>query len=210
MLSAWMALAAPALIHTQTSTAGVFDAGRPIDGLLGLIGIIGAVICLASHNSDSQNATGSLATVMVGPFVGGIMLIAVSTATALSLTTTEVLMLIVILAVIAILVRIRLPTIIRRALVTPYIIVSGSLFWRLIDEVTGGDLISQLRMVPLSSFQAIEPVVGFLLAFSAIYYAMLIYAPRQFTESEGSLLSWLIRYLLFALGIWLGATWLTG
>jgi hypothetical protein len=208
-----MALAAPALIHTQTSTAGVFDAGRPIDGLLGLIGIIGAAICLASHNSDSPNATGSLATVMIGPFVGGIMLIAVSTATALSLTTTEALILIVILAVIAILVRIRLPTIptiIRRALVTPYVMVSGSLFWRLINEVTGGNLISQLRTVPLPSFQTIEPVVGFLLAFSTVYYAMLIYAPRQFAESEGSLLSWLIRYLLFALGIWLGATWLIG
>jgi hypothetical protein len=117
------------------------------------------------------------------------VLIAVSAATALSLTSSAVLILIVILGIIAILVHIRLPSIpaiIRRALVTPYVLVAGSLFWRLIDAVTGGDLIGQLRRVPPSDFQTIEPVVGFLLAFSAVYYAMLIYAPRQFAESEGA------------------------
>lgn len=50
-------------------------------------------------------------------------------------------------------------------------------------------------------------MIGFLVAFSAVYYAMLIYAPRQVAEREGGLLAWGLRYLMFLGGIALGAGW---
>jgi len=46
-------------------------------------------------------------------------------------------------------------------------------------------------------------------AFSAIYYAMLIYAPRQIAEREGGVVEWLLRYATFAVSIALGIGWLS-
>ena len=210
LLSAWVAFVGPALIRVQNSSAGLFDASRPIDGLLDLVAVVGAVICLASRDPDRSRS--SSISAFVGPFVGGLLLISISASTALGLTSVMALFVIGVVGVISVLVRTRLPTlpiIVRRALVTPYVLVTGSLFWRVIDAVTGGgDLISRLRVVSLSDFQSIEPIIGFLLAFSAIYYAMLVYAPRQVAEPEGSLFAWLVRYLLFVFGMALGAAWL--
>jgi hypothetical protein len=199
------------MIKSQTSTAGPFNLGRPIDGVLGLIALTGAILCLASKDSNHSNPTGTLAWSTVGPFTGGLLLIGISAATALNLTSNAVLALSAGLGVAAVYAHFKLPalpTIIRRAMITPYVLVTGSQFWQLINAVTGNDLIGQLRAVPPTSYGAIAPIVGFLLAFSAVYYAMLIYAPRQFAESGGSLVAWVIRYMMFILGMALGATWL--
>jgi hypothetical protein len=51
------------------------------------------------------------------------------------------------------------------------------------------------------------PVIGFLVAFSAVYYAMLIFAPRQVADREGGLVVWALRYLMFLGGIALGTGW---
>jgi hypothetical protein len=81
----------------------------------------------------------------------------------------------------------------RRVLVAPFVLVAGGLYWSFIEAVsgTGG-----------------APLV-FLIAFSAVYYAMLIYAPRQVAEREGSGLVWVLRYLAFAVSIVLGIGWLS-
>ncbi|HEX7490849.1 MAG TPA: hypothetical protein VF337_03995, partial [Candidatus Limnocylindrales bacterium] len=47
-----------------------------------------------------------------------------------------------------------------------------------------------------------------LIVASAIYYAMLIYAPRQIVEQEGTPLIWLRRYGLFVVSVVLGIAWL--
>ncbi len=41
-------------------------------------------------------------------------------------------------------------------------------------------------------------------AFTAVYYAMLVYAPRQVAEREGSARSWLARYVLFLVATVIG------
>ena len=48
---------------------------------------------------------------------------------------------------------------------------------------------------------------GFLLAFSAVYYTMLVYAPRQIAEREGGFVTWVLRYLLFVAGVAAGLVW---
>ena len=48
---------------------------------------------------------------------------------------------------------------------------------------------------------------GLLLAFSAVYYAMLVYAPRQVAEREGTLVTWVLRYALFVAGVVFGLAW---
>ncbi len=59
-----------------------------------------------------------------------------------------------------------------------------------------------------ADLRAGAPLIGFLLAFSAVYYAMLVAAPRQVAEREGGLVSWVVRYLLFVVGVAFGIAWL--
>lgn len=59
-----------------------------------------------------------------------------------------------------------------------------------------------------AGFQAIAFELGVVVAFSGIYYAMLIYAPRQVAEPEGGPLTWLVRYGLFLASVTVGAAWL--
>ena len=53
--------------------------------------------------------------------------------------------------------------------------------------------------------------VGLLLGFGTlgvlIFYVMLVFAPRQVAEREGSLLNWAFRFLVFLLALTIGTTW---
>jgi hypothetical protein len=212
LLAGWVVLVAPALVHVQASASGPFDGGRPIDGLLGLGAITGAAVCLATRTAGAPRGPGLLGSAAVGPFVGGLLLVIFSTASALDLGQAAGLALAGVVVTMALVARIRWPeppSIVRRALVTPYILLAGGLFWNLIGAVTaGGDLPARIRSVAGSDPGSVLPVVGFLLASSAVYYAMLVYAPRQVAEREGGAAAWLVRYALFVASIALGAGWL--
>ena len=61
---------------------------------------------------------------------------------------------------------------------------------------------------PVSDLQTIGFVLGILVAFSGVYYLMLIYAPRQIAEPEGGLRTWLLRYAVFLVSVVVGVSWL--
>jgi hypothetical protein len=210
LLAGCVAIVAPAVIHLQP-TSGIFDPGRPLDGLAGIGAIAGAAVCLATRPADTP-ASGIGVSGAVGPFVGGFLLVILSTASALDLSngaTVAVLIAIATLAVVARLRWPRVPALVRRALVTPYVLVAGGLFWSLIGAVTsGGDLVTGIRQAAPSDIRGVLPIIGFLLAFSAIYYAMLVFAPRQIAEREGGPVAWMVRYALFVASVALGAGWL--
>ena len=212
LLAGWVALVAPALIHVQATSSGPFDPGRPVDGLLGLVAITGAAVCLATRPAGVPRGPGLLGSAAVGPFVGGLLLVIFSTASALDLGQATGLVLAGAVVAIAVVARIRWPeppSIVRRALVTPYVLLAGGLFWNLIGAVTaGGDLPARIRSVAGSDPGSVMPVVGFLIASSAIYYAMLVYAPRQVADRDGGPVAWLVRYALFAASVAFGAGWL--
>jgi hypothetical protein len=207
-----VAVVVPALLTTQAPAAGLFDPGRPLDGLLGVVAVVGAAVCLAARHPDDRARTGSPASAAVGPFVGGLLLVVASTAAALDLSENAVVGLVVATAIVAAVVRLRLPppsSVARRALVTPYILVTGRLFWTAIGAVTAnGDVPAAIRQAGVADIASVLPIVGFLLAFSAVFYAMLVYAPRQVAEPDGGPFAWLVRYGLFAASVALGAGWL--
>jgi hypothetical protein len=211
LLAGWVALVAPAAIHLQSSS-GIFDPGRPLDGLLGIVAIAGAAVCLATGSTGATSGRGLGGSAAVGPFVGGLLLVALSTVSALELAEAAALAIAVAIAGLAVLARLRwptLPTMVRRALVTPYVLVAGGLFWSAIGAVTsGGDLTAAIRQAAPSDIRAVIPIVGFLLAFSAVFYAMLVFAPRQVAEREGGPIAWVVRYALFVASVALGAGWL--
>jgi hypothetical protein len=210
LLAAWVALVAPTVVHIQAGSGGVFDGGRPLDGLFGLVGILGVAVCLAT-GSDGDQHEGFAASAVIGPFSGGFLLVAISTVSALGLPQAAAVAVAVVVIAVALATRLRYPVLparVRRALVTPYVLVTGGLFWSLIGAVTGGGTVAAVRDAVPADPQGALPVAGFLIAFSAIYYAMLVFAPRQVAEREGGPVAWIVRYLLFAVSIAFGAGWL--
>jgi hypothetical protein len=212
LLAGWVALVAPAIIHVGASSPDPFDPGRPVDGVLGLVAIFGAAACLATRSANSSQGAGLYASTAVGPFVGGLLLIIATTAVSLGLSGAVVALTAVVVVAVAVVVRARWPrppAMVRRALVTPYLLVAGGLFWSLIGAVTaGGDVPARIRSVGASDPGSVVPIVGFLLALSAVYYSMLIYAPRQVAEHESGPIAWLVRYGLFVASVVFGAGWL--
>ncbi len=210
LLAGWVALVAPALVHLEGPSGGVFDGGRPLDGVFGLVGLLGVAVCLATGSEGDMHG-GFAASAVVGPFSGGLLLVVFSTVAALGLTEAGGVVLAVLIIAAAVAVRLRykvLPVAVRRALVTPYVLVTGGLFWGVIGAVVdGGDAVAAIRDAVPTDPSALS-VAGFLVAFSAIYYAMLVFAPRQVAEREGGPLSWIVRYLLFAVSVAFGAGWL--
>ena len=155
---------------------------------------MGVLACLAARRKTA-GATSVVNWAAVGPFVGGLLLVTISGFTALGATNAAIYAALVAVAIVMVAVRFAVPPLnvpARRGLVAPFVLVAGGLYWSFIAAVSG------TRGAPLY----------FLVAFSAVYYAMLVYAPRQIAEREGAGWAWLLRYLAFVVSIVLGIGWL--
>ena len=208
----WVALASP-LLYRVGGDAGPFDAGHPFIGLVDLAAVLGALSCLAARRpaADAAREPSILNRGAVGPLGGGLLLVAISGFTALSASQPVVLLVLLGGAVTVILVRVRvppLPPVARRALVSPFVMVTGGIFWSLIEAVVGGRGGSGPFSLDTIALLRTTPALLFLVAFSAVYYAMLVYAPRQIADREGSRVAWGFRYLAFMLSVVLGLGWL--
>jgi hypothetical protein len=213
-IAAWVVLGAPLLARTAAST-GPFDPRQPLQGIFRLGAVLAALACLAARRPSGAVGTGGqiLDSAAVGPFTGGLLLVAISGGIALDLPSWGPIGFCLLAAGVMIAMRVAvppLPTVARRLLVTPFVMAAAGIFWSVIDAVLGpmsgggggGSWGSLASLSPV-----VLPVVGFLVAFSAVYYAMLVYAPRQVAEREGGLLAWVLRYLMFLGGVALGAGW---
>jgi hypothetical protein len=210
LLAAWVSIATPLLFRAQGG-GGPFDSGAPLLGALRVIAVAGALVCLAARQTPADIAANRPSLIKggaIGPLVGAILLVAISGFTALDLPSGAGTVLVIVALVAMVLAHFvvpPLPTPIRRILVTPFVLVSGSLFWTLIAAITGepGSATPAAAPAPATALAA----GGFLIAFSGVYYVMLIFAPRQVAEREGGLVTWLFRYLLFAAGVVAGLEW---
>jgi hypothetical protein len=219
LLAGWIALAAPALALVG-GTAGPFDSGHPLQGVLELTGFVGALACLGTRSADGDGGPGSVAPTTwsvtnsgaVGPLVGGLMLVGASAFAELGLDPAAALLPAFAAVLVLSLAQSRLPgvpTAVRRALVTPYLLAAGGLFWGVVHEVTAGvDLRGQFGASFASASTEAAQVAGLLVLAAAVYYAMLIYAPRQIAEREGGPLAWLARFGLFLVSVLFGLGWL--
>lgn len=210
LLGGWVIIASPVLAHFE-SNAGPFDPNQPLDGAFRLLAVVGALICLVTGRSDAPDGASRSIQIgaATGPLTGGLLLVAVSGATGLGLSGALPTAALVVAVVLVIAVRLRwpaLPTAVRRALVTPFVLAAAGIYWNIVDSITGGN--SLVIQTGGADLQTIGAVIGVLLAFSAVYYAMLVYAPRQVAEPEGSPQAWLARYGLFAASTILGLGWL--
>jgi len=213
LLALWIALAAP-LLATHGSFE-LLETGRPLDGVVLLASVGAALLALIGHPRDDDGNWAPLGA-WIGPLTGGALLVAFTGFSALGAPdpwTTPIA-----IAALAGVGALRLalgplsaPA--RRALVTPFILVSGSLFWSVIDAVVGPAGTSTISAQELRDAIANgTPGAGMfalvLVAFTGVYYAMLVYAPRQVAEKEGSPPAWLIRYALFLASVLFGLGWI--
>lgn len=177
--------------------------------------MLGVLACLAARpkvEAGRPTQPSLLNRASVGPFVGGLLLVTISGFTALGAPTPVVYATLVAAAIGMVAIRIAIPPIsvfVRRALVSPFVMVSAGLYWTFIESVIGTPGAATLRQNARIDPHGAELALLFLVAFSAVYYAMLVYAPRQIAEREGGTVEWLLRYAVFVVSIALGIGWLS-
>ncbi|MGZ6312606.1 MAG: hypothetical protein ACXWO7_04025 [Candidatus Limnocylindrales bacterium] len=200
---------------TSSSGGGDLLAGSdPLVGLLFLGATAGAVACLVTRPSDVP--AGAVRDpgdwILVGPIGGGLILTgAVATGNLFGAPGVGMA-----LAGISVVVGGLLPNVlppvpvaVRRALVVPLILVTTSLFNAFVAGVAElFDLRSLFVGGLWTGLQALPLVLAFAVAFTGVFFLMLVVAPRQLAEREGGPFTWLLRYLLFLAAEIVAATWL--
>lgn len=210
LVAAFVALVCPLLVLIE-GTAGPFDADHPLQGVLRVVGAVAAIACLATRSSDRPDEVDHpvLSQATAGPVIGAVALVGASGLANLGLPPElafppALLVLIVISPLYSHLPAV--PTATRRRLAAPFLLASSGIFWSLVDPVRRGTGVSEpASMAP----EVLALALAIFVLASAIYYAMLIYGPRQIVEREGTPLAWLGRYGLFVASIVLGIGWLS-
>jgi hypothetical protein len=211
LLAAWVSIATPLLFRAQGGV-GPFDSGAPFLGALRLVAVAGALACLAVRRTPADVAANRQSLIKggaIGPLVGAILLVTISAFTALDLPSGAGGVIVIVALVAMVIVHFAVPPLaapVRRILVTPFVLVAGGLFWTLIAAITG-EPGSATPAAALTNPATALGAGAFLIAFSGVFYAMLIFAPRQVAERDGGVVTWLLRYALFAAGVVAGLVW---
>jgi hypothetical protein len=185
----------------------------PRDIAPGIGGEAGSGGGASGPETGSTARPGVLTTGAIGPLIGGLLLVGGTGFAELGLDPLTLFYPTMGIVVVLTLLQSRLPavsTAVRRALVTPYLLAAGGLFWTVVHTITGGAGlgISAGDLAAILSSGAVG-VLGILTLGAAVYYAMLIYAPRQLVEREGGLVVWLARFGLFVVSVAIGLGWLS-
>lgn len=205
-------------VEPLLSTGVPVDLRTPssLEGVLGVVGLAGLAICIGARSAPGVTtglvASGEIAWT-IGPLIGAFALVLDTTIRNLGNTDAGP-VLALILVGLAVVARFGMPpldAIRRRALVTPFILMSAGAFGdfmsglRDLFDLRG--LMDSLRAggfdIGLGLFAVVLALAGVL-----IFYLMLIFAPRQVAEHEGSQGTWALRFLLFVVSLTIGQTWL--
>ena len=214
-LAAWLIFGGPLVagLGLDTSLDGLLGDGGPVLGLACLVAIVGAVACAFTRTSDAPAGEGggmlARSAGALGPFVGGLGLVGAGATTNLGLGDGGLAIGIVAGMIAAFAPGPPISTAWRRALVMPFVLVTGSVFDSTVAQFGGSfaltgalghGLADDLRTIGLS--------LGLTALLSSVFYAMLVYAPRQVAEREGGGFEWLVRFGLFVVATVVGAGWL--
>jgi len=212
LLVGWVAIASP-LGDRLFGRSEPFQSGHPLLGLMQLGSVLAALAALVIRRPASEARTGGRVVngAFIGPLTGGLLLVTISGFTSLDAPQALVLGVIAVAVVGAVLVRALAPplsALVRRALMSPLVLVTGGIFWSFIDAVSGPGKTGVFGLPPVDLLRTPVALL-FFAAFSAVYYAMLVYAPRQAADPEGSFVAWLLRYAVFVIGVIFGLGWLS-
>jgi hypothetical protein len=218
ILAAWVALAAPALFRAQGGGA-LLAPSRPIDGVLWLVGVVGAAVCLVTRSPDQEVSAGSLTTGIPSMVLFGMFLVGVGASMALGIPTWVGVAPTVAAAGFMFVLPLQLPGIpteppilrdgTRRALVVPYCLTTGAILYAVIGSIFGSpNLIRQVFSGVAGSTPSFIPVLivcgAGMVAGVAMVYAALVYYPRQIVRPETGLILWIARFAVFLIGLVFG------
>lgn len=210
-LFVWLVVVQPLLFAPAASGVQGPD---PLRGLIDVAGLIGFAICIGARSAAGVGSglfSGGNVGAAIGPLFGAVAFAIDDTTTSLGVDGDLVAIFLVALIVLAVGARLRLPPLgadVRRALVTPFVLAASGFFSTFLAGITGAfDIRSMVADVTGPDAGLGLFGIGIAIAGVAIFYVMLVFAPRQVAEKEGSPLTWTVRYLVFLASLILGATW---
>lgn len=198
------------------------DAPNTFAGLVQLGAVVAAIAAIATRPSGVPRValperTGIGARMgFLGPLIGAVTLVSGSASAYLGFGVDGVVIgTAFIVTTAAMVLGDRLPVIdrgLRRALILPFILVSGGIFNGFAADILGdldvGELIASLT-VDETGFGLF--VVGMLIAGLGAFYASLVFAPRVLVEPDldtDGCLVWPLRFVLYLASAVLGIGWL--
>lgn len=215
LLFAWLVLQ-PTLFPVASAVADAGSRRDVVGGLLDLVALCLAAACVGARSrpgvqSGLVGGTDGIAYA-VGPLFGAVAFVVDNTTERLGLSDGNLAVLPLLLAVAAAIVaRLRLPPLSgeqRRALVTPFILATSGFFGSFLVGLT--DLFDIRSLIAAFSGPDDPRWTLFVLGIATlgvlVFYLMLVFAPRQIAEREGTTGSWAVRFLVFIVGLSLGTT----
>jgi hypothetical protein len=212
LLAIWLIVIVPVFAPATGSepTAGP----NLVLGLLDLVGLLAFAACLGAR-SEAGVQSGLMARgdvlYAVGPLFGAVAFAFDDLGERLGLPDGLAWLPLALALVIGILARLALPplsAVQRRALITPFILIASRFFTDFVGGFTG---LLDLRQLASAATEP-DGVAGtaFVVAFAtvaiAIFYLMLVFAPRQVADREGTAGQWVVRFALFVVSLALGQT----
>jgi hypothetical protein len=218
VLGVWNLVAIP----VGTAVAGSWQGSEPAPllGLVEVAAVLLAIAAMATRPAVIEGPAGEFRTwILSGPLVGALALVGQSGAERLGIPGTEVVLGIALLIGLgAIAFGDRLPVVDRghrRLLVLPLILIAAGVFQDigtdLVEGLDPGALVAGFTSGAGVSSQELTLaglVAGVVVLGSAVFFAMLIVAPRELADPEPRPSVWLLRFVLFlvsaatGIGIW--------
>ena len=186
----------------------------PLGGLLDLVALCGAAACVASRSQPGVQSGlfgDQGVAYAVGPLFGAVAFAVDDCAARLGLTGGLAAIPIVLPVAVAVVARLRLPPLSaegRRALVAPFILATSGFFGSFLSGFTDVFDLRQLAdaLTQPDETAGVPAVLGLAVFATLIFYLMLVFAPRQIAEREGTAGTWAVRFMVFLAGLVIGTT----
>lgn len=189
----------------------------PLIGAVQLLAVLGAIAALLTRPADQPPVhVGSAEAprwIICGPLIGALAFASGDAATNLGIDAAGWIGGIAFLAIlVGTLAADRLPVLpsaARRALVVPFILVSATYFNRFAAVfVSGLDIKAAVGAPPSGDIGFAAFILFLVLAGMAVFYTMLVVAPRELADPEENGPRWAVRFVLFVAASLLGVGWL--
>jgi hypothetical protein len=214
ILAGWMGVVAPGL----TALTGPDVSEGPLGGAIIVIATLLTIVCLGTRPPDQPGVRVSERReaprwIIAGPLVGAVGIVSATGFDQIGMHGFDLAPFFLLAAIVAVLANRWLPVLApqwRRLLVVPFTLVAGSFFAKfsasILDGLRPSDL-ATLSTQTNASFAAF--VLVFIVGGLAVFYAMLVVAPRQLADPENAGFRWVIRFGLFLVAALVGIGWLS-
>jgi hypothetical protein len=182
----------------------LFGGNDPLLGFIALVSCVGAITAIATRVPGESVLDQDHRWGILGPFLGAVSLLSSSSLGLLGIPNNGLLIgpAFVITAG-AVVLGSRLPVVsrqTRRVLVAPFVLLSGAILQSLVVNI-GGALAGQVDIGGIlgqpKGPALLLDIVLICLFVSWIFYAMLVYAPRELASPGASVRSWVVRFGVF-------------